>query len=253
MIRRPPSADLCNERPSSERHCRRQLPTLVSRGVNKKHGKTLSLAAAHFRARARAKHQTRCLPPTAAIPNRAKRSAQPCHVRRGRGRPQQSQAPRTPVTSRVSRGGSGGVEFVDQVFGVSHEALDDTPAALFGSADKRSDRSEIVCSLERAEAARDFLLELHHPAVAFSLVVGERYIRAGQEAQNRLFLVSQPNHEVVPDATLGAAGTRGTVLPQFLWQSREPLVKDCSGRNDCIVAPTDEVDQALIGGLLFVP
>src|SRR5271166_3167655 len=157
------------------------------------------------------------------------------------------------VTSQVSRGGSGGVEFVDQVFGVSHEALDDTPAALFGSADERSDRSEIVCTLERAEAARDFLLELHHPTVAFSLVVGERYIRVGQEAQNSLFVVSQAHHEVVPDATLGAASARGTVLPQFLWQSREPLVKGCSGRNDCIVAPTDEVDQALIGGLLFVP
>src|SRR5208282_3512480 len=45
----------------------------------------------------------------------------------------------------------------------------------------------------------------------------------------------------------------GAVLPQFLWQSREPLVKGCSDRNDCIVAPTNEVDQALIGGLLFVP
>src|SRR5208282_673035 len=57
------------------------------------------------------------------------------------------------VTSQVSRGGSGGVEFVDQVLGVSHEALDDTPAALFGSADKRSDHSEIVCAPERAETA----------------------------------------------------------------------------------------------------
>src|SRR5208282_4784843 len=157
------------------------------------------------------------------------------------------------VTSQVSRGGSGGVEFVDQVFGVSHEALDDTPAALFGSADERSDRSEIVCTLERAEAARDFLLELHHPAVAFSLVVGERHIRVGQEAQNSLFVVSQAQDEVMPDATLWAAGARGAVLPQFLWQSREPLVKGCSVRNDCIVAPTNEVDQALIGGLLFVP
>src|SRR5208282_2559825 len=110
------------------------------------------------------------------------------------------------VTSQVSRGGSGGVEFVDQVFGVSHEALDDTPAALFGSADERSDRSEIVCTLERAEAARDFLLELHHPAVAFSLVVGERHIRVGQEAQNSLFVVSQAQDEVMPDATLWAAG-----------------------------------------------
>src|SRR5271167_3581183 len=144
-------------------------------------------------------------------------------------------------------------EFVDQVFGVSHEALDDTPAALFGSADERSDRSEIVCTLERAEAARDFLLELHHPAVAFSLVVGERHIRVGQEAQNSLFVVSQAQDEVMPDATLWAAGARGAVLPQFLWQSREPLVKGCSDRNDCIVAPTNEVDQALIGGLLFVP
>src|SRR5208282_4451713 len=63
----------------------------------------------------------------------------------------------------------------------------------------------------------------------------------------------QAQDEVMPDATLWAAGARGAVLPQFLWQSREPLVKGCSDRNDCIVAPTNEVDQALIGGLLFVP
>src|SRR5271167_3170988 len=115
------------------------------------------------------------------------------------------------VTSQVSRGGSGGVEFVDQVFGVSHEALDDTPAALFGSADERSDRSEIVCTLERAEAARDFLLELHHPAVAFSLVVGERHIRVGQEAQNSLFVVSQAQDEVALIGFQGGGSSHPTI------------------------------------------
>ena len=63
----------------------------------------------------------------------------------------------------------------------------------------------------------------------------------------------QARHEVVPDATLRAAGTGGAVLLQLLRQSREALVKVDAARNNGIVAPTDEVDQPPIGDLLFVP
>ena len=59
-----------------------------------------------------------------------------------------SVAPEKNVTGQVSRPGSHGAEFLDQVVGVSHEALDDAPSLLFGGSDERSDQREILCTLE---------------------------------------------------------------------------------------------------------
>jgi hypothetical protein len=52
------------------------------------------------------------------------------------------------VTGQVGRPGSDGAEFLDQVVGVSHEALDGAPSLLFGGSDERSDQREILCTME---------------------------------------------------------------------------------------------------------
>ncbi len=52
------------------------------------------------------------------------------------------------------------------------------------------------------------------------LVVGERHIWIGQEAQNSPFLIFGGGRKVVPDATLGATGT-GVPFRFSFAQSRE--------------------------------
>src|ERR1700677_5309166 len=116
------------------------------------------------------------------------------------------------VTGQVGRRSSSGVELGDQFLRVPHEALDHPPAAFSGGSDERADHHEVVCALERAETAGDFLLELHHSAVAFGLVVGERDIGVGKEAQHGSLVADETQGEVVSDTTLLATGP-GRAIP----------------------------------------
>src|SRR3954454_14384172 len=51
------------------------------------------------------------------------------------------------------------------------QGLDDVPALLFGGGDEGADDGEVTRALFGADAAGDFLPDLHHAAVAFGLVV----------------------------------------------------------------------------------
>src|SRR5271166_1512283 len=156
------------------------------------------------------------------------------------------------VTGQVSWDRSSCREVADQVLGVSHEALDDTPSSFVGGSDEGSDHGEILRPLDRAKAAGDFLLELHHAAVTLSLVIGERHLRIGQEAQRGSFVVTQAQHEIVPDTALGAAFAGGAIPLQLGRKWHHRVMEFHAVSDDCVVAPFDESDQMVIGHLVSV-
>lgn len=72
----------------------------------------------------------------------------------------------------------------DHGFGIFHECLDDVPALLSGGRDEAADDGEVLGAFLAAEAAGDFLLELHHAPVLFGLIVGEGHVEIGDGAQH---------------------------------------------------------------------
>jgi len=53
----------------------------------------------------------------------------------------------------------------------SLNSVDDRKGILSDSGDVAPDAAENICSLSAAKGARDFLLNLHHPDIAFSLII----------------------------------------------------------------------------------
>lgn len=81
------------------------------------------------------------------------------------------------------------------------------PTLLFSGRYERADDGEIGCRSTAAEPAGDFLLDLHHAAVAFGLIVSEGNGRVVEEAQRILLARREAQEEIVP----GAAG-RATAM-----------------------------------------
>src|SRR5208337_4028222 len=73
-----------------------------------------------------------------------------------------------------AEGGLGQPERLDQGFRAAVQGFDDVPALLPCSGEEGADAREVVRALHCAEAAGDFLPQLHHAHVALRLVVGER-------------------------------------------------------------------------------
>ena len=55
-----------------------------------------------------------------------------------------------------------------------------------------ADTAKDVGALLRAEAAGDFLLQLGHADVVLALIIGERHLGIGQEAEGLGLVVQQP-------------------------------------------------------------
>src|SRR5271165_4353568 len=77
------------------------------------------------------------------------------------------------VTAQVSQARSADAQVHDQAEWVGGERSQHIPALLFGGREQRPDDPEISRSVLGAKAAGDLLPQLHHPTIAFGLVVGE--------------------------------------------------------------------------------
>ncbi len=56
----------------------------------------------------------------------------------------------------------------------SLNGVDDRKGVLSDGGDVAPDAAENICSLSTAKRARDFLLNFHHPDIAFRLIIIER-------------------------------------------------------------------------------
>ena len=78
------------------------------------------------------------------------------------------------------------------------------------------DDGEVSRALFVAEAARDFLLDLHHAAVAFGLIVGERHGGIMKEAQRILFAQLEAQEEIMSSVHGATAGALPVPIPPLL-------------------------------------
>src|SRR5208283_2244396 len=145
------------------------------------------------------------------------------------------------VTAQVSQARSADAQVHDQAEWVGGERSQHIPALLFGGREQRPDDPEISRSVLGAKAAGDLLLQLHHPTIAFGLVVGERHGGIGQEAEHILFAGAQTKQEVMTHAArrrsaafpfAGRADQRG-----LRRMEREAL------REDRIITSFDQCDE----------
>jgi hypothetical protein len=126
------------------------------------------------------------------------------------------------------------------------QGLDDVPALLFGGGDEGADDGEVTRTLFGAEAAGDFLPDLHHAAVAFGLVVGEGDGGIGQEAQHIALARHQAQQQVVAGPTRWASPSAFAALGRRGCQRGLSLMEGQTLGDDGVVASSDQIDQ---GGL----
>src|ERR1700716_2522739 len=98
------------------------------------------------------------------------------------------------------------------------------PALLLGGRDEGADEREADCAFQRAKAAGDFLPKLHHPPVAFGLIVGEGNRRIMKEAQGVLFARCEAQEEIVAGSARRTAAPFATDLQGGLCQRRLGLM-----------------------------
>src|SRR4029077_572639 len=89
----------------------------------------------------------------------------------------------------------------DLCFWVPGKSQDDVPSLLFGGRDKGADNGEIHCPLQAAESAGDLLFDLHHAAIAFSLIVGEGDVGIVEEAEDVLLTAGEAQEKIVSGST----------------------------------------------------
>src|SRR5215469_4840720 len=143
-------------------------------------------------------------------------------------------------TIRPSRLRLGYSERLDQRSRVRGEGLKHVPTLLLGGRDHRAEGDEGIGTLLRPEAARDFLLDLHHPPVPLRLVVGEGNVGIGEEAQHVFLAGAQAQQEVVTGAPSLAASALALASPL---ERGLGLMEGYSFLEDTLVAFLEEVDQ----------
>ena len=126
---------------------------------------------------------------------------------------------------------SGVLDVVDEAFGRSAQGFEDIPSLLLGSGDDGAQYGEVVGVAPGAEAAGDFLSQLHHAQVALGLIVGEGHLRVGEEAQRLVSAPMQAQGEVVALAPFRFPTLAGRA------QRRQALMKGHRLDKQHVVAP----------------
>ena len=115
---------------------------------------------------------------------------------------------------------SGGLEGSEEAIGGLHEGGDEVPALLFGGGEHGADGSEVLGAGLSAEAAGDFLPQLHHADVGFGLVVCEGHIRIVQELQHVVPAFFEAQEKIVAGAVwLPATPLRTAQRGRLQWKA----------------------------------
>src|ERR1700704_5403476 len=141
------------------------------------------------------------------------------------------------VTAQVADYGSDGSEGEDQLFRLLPECREDIPTLLSGGREHGSDDREVVSAGLGTESAGDFLAQLHHPGVAFGLVVGEGHVRIVQKPQYVVPALVEAPEEIMADASRLPAAALGAAQRRHGLMEGEPL------RHNGVVASLDARDQ----------
>jgi len=156
------------------------------------------------------------------------------------------------VTTQVPRDRSSSRWVVDRYLGISHQALDDAPAAFLGGPDQGSDHGEIVGRLAERKQSEIFCSSfIIRPSRSGRLLVNGTSGLVRNRSTSCLRSLRRSN-QIVPDAARWAT-TAGTAAQlESDRQRRKHQVKGQPLRNCDIVASIDQIEEALIGGLLLV-
>ena len=91
------------------------------------------------------------------------------------------------------------------------EGAKEVPALFAGGGQNRAERGKGLGSSLGAEAAGDFLFDLHHTQVLLSLIISKRHVGMGEEAQHVVLAGLEAQEQVMPDAAALAATAAGAL------------------------------------------
>ena len=101
-----------------------------------------------------------------------------------------------------------------------HEGFQDIPTLLSRRREDRSNDRELLGAGCLSETAGDFLFDLHHPHVAFGLIVGEGHVRIIEEAQRVFLAMVETREEIVAGAAWRTAARIGFASCFAEWRLR---------------------------------